>query len=190
MVLSRQVNAMKTTRFKCRHCGRLVFGRVPDQKYCGEKSCQAARKRKWSRKQYVSDPDYRLNQKESTAIWLESRGGAAEYYRDYRRRKRREAMVAAKELEQRSNEAPVEVGQEAVGELTEVKHKTGQEVDRRSEEGGGASLFAGEGSGLDASASRDATCQTPSIKSGIYKILPSGANRDAVWATIEVISGR
>ena len=166
---------MKTTRIRCRHCGRLLLGRVPEQKYCGEKSCQAARKRKWSRERYESDPDYRLNQKESTDTWLKSRGGAAQYYRDYRRRKRREAVAAAKDLERLPKEMPVEVG---------------QKVDRQPEEGGVASIFASEDSGSDASANRDATCQTSSIKPGIYKILPSGANRDAVWVTIEVISSR
>ena len=190
MVLSCWVSAMETTRYKCRNCGRLLLGRVPGQKYCGEKACQAARKRKWSRDRYGSDPDYRLNQQESTATWLESRGGAAEYYRDYRRRKRREVLAAAKDLGRRSRAKAVEVGGEAVDELTEAPRQTGLKVDRQPLDDRAAFLFAGKDSDLDESANRDATCQTSAIKTGVYKISPSGANRDAVWVTIEVISSR
>jgi|GEM_PF-1539146 len=165
---------MKTKRFKCRHCGRLLPVRVPGQKYCGEKRCQAARKKKWSRKRYESDPDYRLNQKESTAAWLEGRGGSAEYYRDYRIRKRRsEAQAAVKDVKRGSKQTPVEMAQQTACQ---------------PEEDGVASLFAGSASGLDASANRDASCQASSIKTGIYKILPSGANKDAFVAEIRVIS--
>ena len=78
----------------------------------------------------------------------------------------------------------------AVDELTEAPRQTGLKVDRQPLDDRAAFLFAGKDSDLDESANRDATCQTSAIKTGVYKISPSGANRDAVWVTIEVISSR
>jgi hypothetical protein len=77
---------MKIKRFKCRHCRRLFPKKVTDQKYCGASACQKARKNAWRREKYASDPDYRLNQKESTEAWLLSVGGSAEYYREYQKK--------------------------------------------------------------------------------------------------------
>jgi hypothetical protein len=78
---------MAKARFRCRHCGKLKPKRNADQRYCGEADCQKARKNTWRRERYASDPDYRLNQRDSTTAWLESNGGAAAYYRRYRRRR-------------------------------------------------------------------------------------------------------
>jgi len=165
---------MKTTRFKCRHCGRLLLGRVPGQKYCGEKSCQAARKSAWRRKKYVSDPDYRLNQKESTDAWLESVGGSAKYYRDYRRRKRRnEEQVVVEEVDLQRKETPPATAQ------TTIRAPKEQDV---------TFLFADDASDVDKSANSDALFRETPIKTGLYRIFPAHANSDAFMAEIRVIS--
>ena len=79
---------MSKARFRCRCCGELKPRRSAEQRYCGKKGCQQARKSAWRRRKYADDPDYRLNQARSTAAWLESQGGAAAYYREYRHRHR------------------------------------------------------------------------------------------------------
>ena len=54
-------------------------------------------------------------------------------------------------------------------------------------------MFAREGCGVDANtdanANRDATMGEMQIKPGIYKICPVGANRDAMWVELRVITG-
>jgi hypothetical protein len=77
---------MTRERFRCRCCGELVPRRSAEQRYCGKPACQQARKRAWRRAKYAADPDYRMNQAQSTAAWLGKQGGAASYYREYRRR--------------------------------------------------------------------------------------------------------
>jgi len=44
----------------CAHCGRPFAPgpRVKNQRYCGEKNCQRARKRKWQKEKLGNDPDY------------------------------------------------------------------------------------------------------------------------------------
>ncbi len=79
---------MNNARFRCRCCGELKPRQSAEQRYCGKAACQRARKKAWRRAKYASDPDYRLNQAQSTAAWLEKQGGAAAYYREYRRRRR------------------------------------------------------------------------------------------------------
>jgi len=86
---------MKKTRFRCRCCGKLKHCRSADQCYCGKTSCQRARKNVWRRAKYASDPDYRLNQAQSTAAWLDRQGGVAAYYREYRRRRRKQGRSGA-----------------------------------------------------------------------------------------------
>ena len=153
---------MKTAKFKCRHCGRLHSQRVSGQKYCGEKGCQIARKRAWSRKKYESDPDYRKNQKESTESWLATVGGAAAYYREYRRRQKRRNK----------------------GQTIAVRKVRVRQVDEQAKE----SLFAWDERSLKESANRDAYFLSMPIKTGIYRISPVRANRDAIMAEIRVIS--
>lgn len=75
-----------THRFRCRHCRRLIARRTETQRYCDAKACQRARKNRWRRERYASDPDYRANQRDSNAAWLASQGGIAAYHRAYRRR--------------------------------------------------------------------------------------------------------
>jgi hypothetical protein len=75
-------------RFRCRHCRKLQGKRTLDQRYCGERECQKARKNTWRREKYAQDSDYRANQRASTHAWLEERGGSAAYYRAYRKRRK------------------------------------------------------------------------------------------------------
>ena len=69
--------------------------RVADQQYCSKQQCQQARKNAWSKSKYIEDSDYRENQKASTQAWLVSQGGAAAYYREYRKRRKAEAKQAS-----------------------------------------------------------------------------------------------
>ena len=82
---------MGQQRFRCRHCNRLRLKRSPEQRHCGSKACQKARKNAWRRSKLEVDPDYRANQRASTQAWLASQGGSGAYYRRYRRRQRRSA---------------------------------------------------------------------------------------------------
>ncbi len=58
-----------------------------DQRYCGARECQKARKNTWRREKYAQDSDYRANQRDSTNAWLGERGGSAAYHRAYRNRR-------------------------------------------------------------------------------------------------------
>ena len=78
---------MSTSRFRCRHCRRLKARRTRAQQYCGEESCQQARKNRWRRQRYATDPDYRANQRDCNDAWLARQGGSASYHRAYRLRR-------------------------------------------------------------------------------------------------------
>lgn len=75
-------------RFRCRHCRKLWRKRTVDQRYCGERPCQKARKNTWRREKYAQDSDYRANQRDSTNAWLSEQGGSAAYHRAYRKRRK------------------------------------------------------------------------------------------------------
>ncbi len=62
--------------------------RTVDQRYCGKRKCQKARKNIWRREKYAQDFDYRANQRDSTNAWLDERGGSAAYHRAYRNRRK------------------------------------------------------------------------------------------------------
>jgi len=49
--------------FKCHHCQKRFpkNPRVKDQKYCGLRACQGARKNKWEREKLKNDPHYKAN---------------------------------------------------------------------------------------------------------------------------------
>jgi len=155
----------------------------PGQGYCGEKACQAARKREWSREKYASDPDYRINQKESTDAWLDTQGGAAAYYRDYRRRRRKRR----REEQEAAAVAAVSGIFEAIPDVTgENAKKAGDEAKEHPI----TSLFAPDMAMGKASANRDAGSQYYPIKTGLYEILALGANKDATIVEIRMISNR
>lgn len=79
---------MEHGKFRCCHCRRLHRRRTKDQQYCSDKACQRARRNRWRRKKFAHDADYRENQRASTQAWLEAQGGSAQWYREYRRRRR------------------------------------------------------------------------------------------------------
>jgi len=70
---------------RCAHCGCLLDcnPRSKNQRYCGKKECQRARKRMWQKNKMATDPDYRANQKDCNKAWQEKNRN---YWRDYRRR--------------------------------------------------------------------------------------------------------
>lgn len=65
------------------HCKRLFIPdpRVKNQRYCGEKDCQRARKRKWQKEKLTTDPDYKANQRDCQNEWQQRHPG---YYKKYR----------------------------------------------------------------------------------------------------------
>jgi ribosomal protein S27AE len=70
-------------RRKCKHCGRsfVVTAKHPDQKYCSQNECKRARKNDWQRCKLAGDEDYRINQANSQANWVEQHPG---YWKKYR----------------------------------------------------------------------------------------------------------
>ena len=78
---------MAQKKFRCRGCQKMYRQRVVEQQYCGGQACQQKRKNQWSRQRYAADADFRLTAKESTKSWLAAQGGAAKYYRKYRKQR-------------------------------------------------------------------------------------------------------
>lgn len=70
---------------RCAHCGRhfIPNPRVKNQRYCGRKECQRARKTLWQREKMRTDSEYQANQWESQRSWQESNPG---YWKRYRMR--------------------------------------------------------------------------------------------------------
>lgn len=70
---------------QCVHCGRQFEPnpRVKNQRYCSERECQRARKRKWQQERLLSDPDYKANQRDCQRAWHNRHPG---YYKQYRER--------------------------------------------------------------------------------------------------------
>jgi hypothetical protein len=56
---------------------------VKNQRYCSEKACQRARKRKWQQAKLLSDPDYQANQLDCQREWHQRHLG---FYQQYRER--------------------------------------------------------------------------------------------------------
>ncbi len=160
---------MRAGQYKCRHCGRMSVEKRKGQKYCSRKECQRSRKRDWNRRKYASDPDYRANQREATTAWLSSQGGAAQYYRAYRhrRREKRNATEAGSEHHPK-------------GALDKTLGKTiaPAVISKRLSP---PSLSAESTTVLEETANMDARSSEKAIKSGVYKIYPAGANGDANW---------
>jgi hypothetical protein len=80
---SPQEEAMNSV-IPCAHCGRMFARdpRVKNQRYCGDKDCQRARKRKWQKEKLATDPDYKANQRACQIDWHGRHPG---YYTKYRR---------------------------------------------------------------------------------------------------------
>jgi hypothetical protein len=68
---------------RCAACGRVFrpCPRVRDQKYCGEKECRGARRRRWQRAKRESDADYRDNQARAQGAWARKNGAYWQAYR-------------------------------------------------------------------------------------------------------------
>ena len=68
---------------RCAHCGCPLDSnpRAKNQRYCGKKECQRARKKSWQKGKMATDPDYKANQQECQKTW---RGGNPDYWRKYR----------------------------------------------------------------------------------------------------------
>jgi hypothetical protein len=69
---------------RCAHCGGMFSPdpRVKNQRYCAEKGCQRARKRKWQNEKLATDPDYKANQRACQVEWHARHPG---YFQEYRR---------------------------------------------------------------------------------------------------------
>ena len=74
--------------------------RHQNQRYCGEPTCQQARKSEWEGQKQKTDPDYRLNRKESYRRWHEN-------HKDYWTKRRR-----SKQRMQSANKKPGELADE------------------------------------------------------------------------------
>lgn len=72
-------------QIKCEHCGEMVKAnpRNKQQRYCGKKACQRARKTAWEKEKIKTDPDYRMNRKESAKKWADEH---SDYWKAYRKR--------------------------------------------------------------------------------------------------------
>lgn len=68
---------------RCVQCGRhfIANPRVKNQRYCGSKECQRARKTLWQREKMRTDTEYQANQRESHRSWRERNPG---YWKQYR----------------------------------------------------------------------------------------------------------
>ena len=55
--------------------------RVKNQRYCGHKNCQRARKRKWQKEKLTADPDYKANQRDCQRDWHQRHPGYSKKYR-------------------------------------------------------------------------------------------------------------
>lgn len=71
------------TRNRCVHCKRFFRRnpRVKEQRYCGRKGCQRARKSRWQREKMSRDPDYKANHKRAQSDWAARN---PDYWRKYR----------------------------------------------------------------------------------------------------------
>lgn len=151
---------MDENLFRCRNCKKLRVKRSGGQRYCSRAACQQARNNAWRRERYDVDPDYRANQRASTKGWLESQGGAAAYYRAYRkRRKEQRRQVEPQRKEEATNAA------EPATEQTLASAGT-------------------------ASANRNAKTPQSPVKSGRYRLLPCDtANGNAILVQLSIIPG-
>ena len=77
---------MQPITFRCACCRRIRprNPRVKNQRYCGDKRCQQARKTKWEREKLQADPYYRINKKECQERWKQQNPG---YWKMYRQRR-------------------------------------------------------------------------------------------------------
>ena len=96
-------------KFCCRSCFKWKpkSPRHKDQSYCGQKACQQARKVEWERQKQKTDPDYRLNRKESYRRWHEN-------HRDYWIKRRQAKRMESANKVQRESLSPPNQATESV----------------------------------------------------------------------------
>ena len=70
-------------KIRCLNCRRLFprDARIKNQKFCGAKVCQKARKARWQRQKMAQDETYLADQHDSQKIW---RANNRDYWRKYR----------------------------------------------------------------------------------------------------------
>ena len=75
---------VKQATFRCACCKRILprDPRVKNQRYCGAKACQRARKSKWQRQKLELDPDHRANKRESQRVWQDKNPSYWQQYRN------------------------------------------------------------------------------------------------------------
>jgi len=56
--------------------------RARNQRYCGARPCQQARKNKWQRNKQQADSDHRINKEESQRAWRQQNPGYWKLYRE------------------------------------------------------------------------------------------------------------
>ncbi len=76
---------MKQLTFRCSCCRRIVprNPRARNQRYCGAKPCQQARKNKWQQNKQQMDSDHKENKEESQRAWRQQN---PDYWKRYRER--------------------------------------------------------------------------------------------------------
>jgi hypothetical protein len=149
-------------QFRCCGCHKLHRQRVAGQKYCSAQSCQKQRKNAWRREQYATDEEYRLCTRDSTRSWLEARGGAANYYRDYRQRRK-----LGQQTKPTSNEGSPSVSQKDLSASQSKSRGSGANSDAKNQQ---ALVMTGK------------YLLVPMVPSG-------GANSDAIFIELTVITG-
>ena len=75
---------MKQLTFRCSCCRRTMprNPRARNQRYCGARPCQQARKNKWQRNKQQADSDHRINKEESQRAWRQQNPGYWKLYRE------------------------------------------------------------------------------------------------------------
>lgn len=159
---------MAQKRFRCAGCGKVKREGAAGQRYCGAAACQKKRRDRWRRVRYAQDATYRETAQASTAAWLESRGGAAAYYRDYRRRKRKKdrGLGGAADAGTAGESAKCASGRE---ESAVSPPEASAKVDAKS----------------------DAKYAQPAVMTGRYLLVPAGgAKSDAIIVQLSVIAAQ
>jgi len=75
---------VKKLTFRCACCRRIVRRnpRARNQRYCGAKPCQQARKNKWQQNKQQMDSDHRKNKEESQRTWRQQNPDYWKLYRE------------------------------------------------------------------------------------------------------------
>lgn len=178
---------MDQPRFQCKCCRRHLPRRTQDQRYCERPLCQRTRKNAWRRDKYSTDPEYRTGHRESTEAWLETRGGAAAYHREYRR-KRRLANSRADRVLKADAQQPSVVSslQPPSAEATPERPSRMPAAGTSRPPPSGSTATGGPG------AKSDAIYRETEVIPGRYELCrvntAAGAKRDAILVDLSIVS--